>query len=83
MEQHPVDEIIAPFVYESNMSNKLFNLYLQTILLPLLAFGAVIVMDNARYHISKETRKLIEKMGCRLIYLPPDGVLFHPFTRFK
>ena len=77
------DEIIAPLIYTNNMDSKLFNLYLQIILLPLLAFGAVIVMDNARYHISKETRKLIEKMGCRLIYLPPDGVLFHPFTRFK
>jgi len=42
-----------------------------TTLLPLLAFGTVIIMDNASYHISKETRKLIEKMGCRLIYLPP------------
>jgi len=65
------DEIIAPFVYANNMDSKLFNLYLQIILLPLLAFGTVIIMDNAPYHISKETRKLIEKMGCKLILLPP------------
>jgi len=65
------DEIIAPLIYANNMDSKLFNLYLQIILLPLLAFGTVIIMDNAPYHISKETRKLIEKMGCRLIYLPP------------
>jgi hypothetical protein len=77
------DEIIAPLIYANNMDSKLFNLYLQIILLPLLAFGTIIVMDNAPYHISKETRKLIEKMGCRLIYLPPDEVLLHPFTRFK
>ncbi len=77
------DEIIAPLIYANNMDSKLFNLYLQIILLPLLAFGTIVVMDNAPYHISKETRKLIEKMGCRLIYLPPDGVLLHPFTRFK
>jgi len=70
VEQHPIDEIIAPFVYANNMNNELFNLYLQTILLPLLSFGTVIIMDNAPYHISKETRKLIEKMGCKLILLP-------------
>ena len=65
------DEIIAPLVYATNMNSELFNLYLQVILLPLLAFGTVIIMDNAPYHISKRTRKLIEEMGCKLIFLPP------------
>jgi len=40
-------------------------------LLPLVPFGAIIVMDNARYHLSQETRELIEEKGCRLIYLSP------------
>jgi transposase len=65
------DEIIAPCIYENNMNTALFNTYLQIILLPLLAIGTVIIMDNARYHISKETRKLIEEKGCKLIYLAP------------
>ena len=65
------DELIAPFVYHRNMNTDLFNCYLQVILLPLLAFGTVIVMDNASYHISNETRRLIEEKGCKLLYLPP------------
>jgi len=49
VEQHPIDEIIAPFIYANNMNTDLFNGYLQVILLPLLAVGTVIMMDNARY----------------------------------
>jgi transposase len=29
------------------------------------------VIDNASYHISDETREIIEDAGCYLIYLPP------------
>jgi transposase len=65
------DELIAPFIYHNNMNTDLFNCYLQVILLPLLAVGTVIIMDNAPYHISNETRRLIEEKGCKLIYLPP------------
>jgi len=49
VEQHPIDEIIAPFIYANNMNTDLFNGYLQVILLPLLAVGTVIIMDNASY----------------------------------
>jgi len=48
------DEIIAPLVYANNMNNELFNLYLQTILLPLLSFGTVIIMDNALITFQKK-----------------------------
>ena len=65
VEQHPIDEIIAPFVYESNMNNKLFNLYLQTILLPLLVFGTVIIMDNAPYQMGRVVTKSIKDIKYR------------------
>jgi putative transposase len=57
-------EIIAPMIYEGNMDAKLFNTYLEKILLPELEVGSVIVMDNASYHKSKKTRELIEENGC-------------------
>lgn len=64
-------EMIAPFTYEGNMDTLLFNDYLAKILLPTLEKGNIIIMDNASYHKSKETRELIEEKGCQLIYLPP------------
>ncbi len=57
-------EIIVPMKYEGNMDAKLFNTYLEKILLPELEVGSVIVMDNASYHKSKKTRELIEEKGC-------------------
>ena len=65
------NEMLAPFTFEGTMDSDLFNSYLYLMLLPLVPFGAIIVMDNARYHLSQETRELIEEKGCRLIYLSP------------
>ena len=65
------EEMLAPFTFEGTMDSYLFNAYLCLVLLPLVAFGAIIIMDNARYHLSEETRELIEEKGCRLIYLSP------------
>ena len=53
------------------MNTDLFNAYLETILLPVISSGTLIIMDNARYHISEETRELIEGKECYLVYLPP------------
>jgi transposase len=64
-------EMLAPFTFEGTMDSDLFNAYLYLVLLPLVPFGAIIIMDNARYHLSQETRELIEEKGCRLIYLSP------------
>jgi len=64
-------EMIAPFIFEGTMNADLFNSYLDMVLLPVVSFGAIIIMDNARYHLSEETRELIEEKGCRLIYLSP------------
>lgn len=64
-------EIIAPFTFKGTMDTDLLNSYLTIVLLPLLCTGCIIVMDNAPYHISDETRELIEDAGGYLIYLPP------------
>ena len=64
-------KILAPFIFEGTMDSDLFNAYLYLVLLPLVPFGAIIIMDNAKYHLSEETRELIEEKGCRLIYLSP------------
>lgn len=63
--------ILAPFIFEGTMDTDLFNAYLEEILLPVVPCGTLFTMDNASYHVSQETRDLIESKGCYLIYLPP------------
>ncbi len=47
-------------------------------LLSMLKSGFTIVMDNARFHHNKRVREVIEKAGCRLLYLPPYSPDLNP-----
>ncbi len=39
-------------------------------------------MDNATFHKSERTRELIEKAGCKLLYLPPYYPDLNPIEIF-
>jgi len=45
-------------------------MWLETSLVPTLITGQVIVMDNATFHKGGRIEELIQKAGCRLLYLP-------------
>ena len=47
-------------------------------LIPKLAPGDIVVMDNAQAHHDPRVRSLIEKAGARLEYLPPYSPDFNP-----
>lgn len=71
-------ELKAPFLYEGVMNTALFNTYLTDFLLPVLKPGQIVVMDNASFHKSTETRRLIESKGCQLWFLPPYSPELNP-----
>lgn len=56
----------------------LFNFWLANFLLPELTPGHTIVMDNAAFHKSDETRQLIQQAGCELLFLPPYSPDLNP-----
>jgi len=55
------------------MNATLFNTYLTQYLLPVLTPEPIVVMDNATFHHSVETKRLIEGKGCQLWFLPPSS----------
>lgn len=55
-----------------------FERFLARDLLPQLTPGSVLVMDNASIHHGGKIARLIEKAGCRLLYLPPYSPDFNP-----
>lgn len=61
----------APFRFEGYTDTDVFNLWIDTFLLPCLKPGQVVIMDNATFHKSSTTRDLIEDAGCHLLFLPP------------
>ena len=74
--------ILAPFVFEGTADSKLFNHWLKTCLLPELKPGQVVVMDNYCIHKGVETKEIVEKAGCEILFLPPYSPDFNPIDNY-
>jgi len=64
-------KLSAPFTLEGACNRTVFEMWLETSLLPTLVKGQVVVMDNATFHKGGRIQELIQSVGCRLLYLPP------------
>lgn len=73
--------LIAPFCYKGTCDTSLFNFWLANFLLPTLNQGHILVMDNATFHKSEETRRLINDAGCQLLFLPPYSPDLNPIEK--
>ena len=74
--------IISPLTYNCNTDTELFNLWLKQCLIPALPENSVIVMDNASFHKSSETKEIIESNGRRILFLPPYSPDLNPIEKF-
>lgn len=70
--------IIAPFIFEGHCNSELFCTWIKKVLVQELVAGQTVIMDNARFHKSDKVKKLIEKAGCYLLYLPPYSPDLNP-----
>jgi len=55
--------------------------YFAQVLLPALPRGSVLVLDNARFHQSPTTAKLVRDAGCELMFLPPYSPDLNPIEK--
>ncbi|MEM9424668.1 MAG: IS630 family transposase [Spirochaetota bacterium] len=62
---------LAPLVFEGNTNSEIFIKWIKDFLCPELEEGDKVVMDNASFHKSPKIRRILRKVGCGLIYLPP------------
>jgi transposase len=70
--------IIAPFVLDGPINRRAFETYVEKVLVPELAAGDVVVMDNLSSHKGPRVHEMIEKAGATLLYLPPYSPDFNP-----
>jgi transposase len=63
-------QLMAPFTVEGACNRAVFEIWLETCLIPMLQPGQVVVMDNATFHKGGRIEQLIEQVGCQLLYLP-------------
>jgi transposase len=79
--------IAAPFVLDGPIDRAAFETYIAKVLVPELAKGDIVVMDNLSSHKGPRVREMIEAAGASLLYLPPYSPDFNPiemaFSKLK
>lgn len=74
-------------IITDTVNQNAFLCFLETTLLPTLAEGSVLVMDNWTVHHGDGVTELAERFGCELLYLPtysPDlNPIEHLFAKVK
>lgn len=82
-----LDGMVAPMVLDGAMNGVAFLAYVEQVLAPGLKPGDIVVMDNLPAHKVSGVREAIEKVGAKLLYLPPYSPDFNPiemaFSKFK
>ncbi len=68
--------------FDGTCDTGLFNIWLKEVLTPHLAPGSVLILDNASFHKSAESRKIVEFAGCKLMFLPPYSPDLTPTEKY-
>ena len=63
-------KLVAPLVFQGSCNTEVVEAYFAQVLLPTLPPGSVIVLDNASFHHSPTTLKLVAEAGFHLLFLP-------------
>jgi transposase len=72
------DGLVAPFVIDAPMNRIIFDVYVETQLVPVLRPGDVVILDNLAAHKSPRAEALIRAAGAWLLFLPPYSPDLNP-----
>ena len=72
------DGLTAPFVIDAPMNRAIFEVYVETQLVPTLRKGDVVILDNLAAHKSPVAEQAIRSTGAWLLFLPPYSPDLNP-----
>ncbi len=75
------DRIAAPCVIDGPINGQSFLAYVEQFLVPTLAPGDVVVMDNLGSHKGKAVRRAIRSAGAKLLFLPKYSPDLNPIEQ--
>ncbi len=75
------DRIEAPCVFNGPINGESFTAYVEQLLVPTLATGDVVILDNLGSHKGKAARDAIRKAGAHMIFLPPYSPDLNPIEQ--
>ena len=75
------DRIEAPCVMDGPVNGRCFQAYIEQALVPTLAPGDVVILDNLGSHKGEAVRRAIRKAGAHLLFLPPYSPDLNPIEQ--
>ena len=75
------DRIDAPWVLDGPINGDSFKVYVEQVLVPTLAPGDIVVMDNLGSHKSQAVRRALRGAGAHLLFLPPYSPDLNPIEQ--
>lgn len=75
-------KFLAPMCFEGTCDTQLFNIWLRQELVPCLTPGQVLILDNASFHKSHESQRIVQEAGCEILFLPPYSPELNPIEKF-
>ena len=76
------DRIDAPWVIDGPINGESFRVYIESVLVPTLRPGDIVIMDNLGSHRSHAVRRAIRAAGARLLFLPKYSPDLNPIEQF-
>ena len=76
------DRITAPWLIDGPINGESFRIYIESVLVPTLRPGDIVIMDNLGSHRSHAVRRAIRTAGARLLFLPKYSPDLNPIEQF-
>lgn len=75
------DALIAPWVIKGAMDGPAFAACVREVLIPEIAPGTAVILDNLATHRNKEAAAALKAHGCWFLYLPPYSPDLNPIEQ--
>lgn len=74
-------KIIGEYFYKGNTKTDIFENWFKEYLLPNVAHGSTIILDNATFHSKKKLPKIAKPKKCKIMFLPPYSPDLNPIEK--
>ena len=75
------EALIAPWVIKGAMDGAAFAAYVREVLIPEIAPGTAVILDNLATHRNKEAAAALRAHGCWFLFLPPYSPDLNPIEQ--